>query len=76
MSIYIFVKIHCVKYQIFTQFLALEILWKDTVSLEFRANRPKLYGNCDFQQNFHTGKLGENSVFYAVYFYKNVNFLK
>ena len=29
-------------------------------------NRPKLSGNCAFPQNFHTMKLGEILVFYAV----------
>ena len=28
--------------------------------------RPKLCGNCAFPQNFHTMKLGEITVFYAV----------
>ena len=28
--------------------------------------RPKLCGNCTFPQNFHTMKLGEITVFYAV----------
>ena len=44
----------------------MEILWKGPVSVELRANRPKLYGNCAFLQNFHTMKLGDNSEFYAV----------
>ena len=44
----------------------MEILWKDTVSSQFRAIRPKLCGNCVFPQNFHTMKLGEITVFYAV----------
>ena len=30
------------------------------------ANRPKLCGNCAFAQNFHTRKLGEITVFFAV----------
>ena len=30
------------------------------------ANRPKLWGNCAFPQNFHTRKLGEITVFFAV----------
>ena len=30
------------------------------------ANRPKLCGNCAFPQNFHTRKLGEITVFFAV----------
>ena len=29
-------------------------------------NRPKLCGNCSFPQNFHTTKLGEITVFFAV----------
>ena len=44
----------------------MKILWKDTVSAKFRANRPKLCGNCAFPQNFLTRKLGEITVFYAV----------
>ena len=44
----------------------MEILRKDTFSAQFRAIRPKLCGNCAFPQNFHTRKLGEISVFYAV----------
>ena len=43
----------------------MEILWKGTVSTEFRANRPKLCGNCTFPQNFHTRKLVEITVFFA-----------
>ena len=38
-----------------------EILWKGT------ANRPKLCGSCAFPQNFHTRKLDENTVFFAVF---------
>ena len=34
-----------------TIFPDVEILWKDTVSVEFRAIRPKLCGNCTFPQN-------------------------
>ena len=48
----------------------MEVLWKGTVSAYFRANRPKLCGNCSFPQNFHTRKLGEITVFFVVY---NVN---
>ena len=33
----------------------------------FRENRQKLCGNYDFLQNFHTMKLDEITVFYAVY---------
>ena len=44
----------------------MEILWKDTVTAYFLVNRPKLCGNCAFPQNFHTRKLGEITLFYAV----------
>ena len=55
-----------IKYRNFAKFPGEEILWKGTVSAEFRANHPKLCGNCSFPQNFHTRKFGEISVFYAV----------
>ena len=29
-------------------------------------NLPKLYGNCAFSQNFHSRKLGEITIFFAV----------
>ena len=45
----------------------MEILWKGTVSVEFCRIRLKLCGNCAFPQNFNTRKLGEITVFYAVY---------
>ena len=57
---------HCVKYRNFTNAPGLEYLWKHTVSSEFQALGQKLCGKCVFLQNFHTGKLGENSVFYAM----------
>ena len=44
--------LHCVKYRNFTKFHG--------------ANRPKLCGNYAFPQNFHTQKLGQITVFYAV----------
>ena len=44
----------------------MEILNEGTVSAEFRAIRPNLCGNCAFLQNFHTRKLGEILVFYAM----------
>ena len=44
----------------------MKILRKRTVCAEFRAVHPKLYGNFAFPQNFHTTKLGEISVFYAM----------
>ena len=58
--------VHCVKYRNFTQFRGVEILWKGTVSRQFRVNRPKLSRNCVFPQNFHTRNLGKITVFYAV----------
>ena len=60
------VNIHYVKYRNFTWFPSVEILRKGTISAYFQANRPKLYGNCAFPQNFHTKKLDEITVFYAV----------
>ena len=50
----------------------MEILWKGTVSAYFRANRPKLWGNCAFPENFHTMELGEITVFYVVYLNKDL----
>ena len=44
----------------------METLWKDTVYTGFQAIRPKFCGTCDFPQNFHTRKLDEITVFYAV----------
>ena len=44
----------------------MEILRKGTVAAEFRVIRPKLYGTCAFQQNFHNRKLGEITAFNAV----------
>ena len=32
-----------------------------------KANHPKLCGNCAFEQNFHTKKLGEITLFFVVY---------
>ena len=52
-------KKHRNKCRDFTWFFGVEILWKPTVSAEFR-------GNCTFPQNFHTRKLGEISVLYTV----------
>ena len=43
----------------------MEISWKGTGSAKFRANHPKLYGNCAFPQNFLTTKLGEITVRYC-----------
>ena len=44
----------------------MKILWKGTVSAEFRAIRSKLFRSCAFAQNSHTWKLGEITIFYAV----------
>ena len=38
-------------------------------------NGPKLCGNCAFVQNFHTRKLGEITVFFAVLLSSGVAFL-
>ena len=48
----------------------MEILRKGIVSAQFRANHPKLCGNCVLPQNFNTRKLGEITVFYVVTFRK------
>ena len=56
-----------VKYRNITLFAGAEILWKGTVSVQFRAICPKLCGNCAFPQNFNPRKLGEILVFYVVW---------
>ena len=60
--------IHYVKYQKFIKFPCMEILQKRTVTHSNSKNtiRPKFYGNCALPQNFHTRKLGETTVYYAV----------
>ena len=40
-------------------------MYKGTFSAWFRANRPKLCGNCAYPQNCHTRKSGEITAFYA-----------
>ena len=45
----------------------MEILRKGIISAWFPANRPKLWGNCTFPQNFHTRKSCEITVFFPVY---------
>ena len=45
----------------------METLRKGTVSAYFRVNCQKLCVNCAFSQNFHTRKLGEITVFFAVF---------
>ena len=47
----VFCTISCIKYRYFTYFPGMEILWKPTVSVEFRS------------QNFHTKKVDEIFVF-------------
>ena len=42
------------------------ILWKGTVSAQFRENQSKLCGNCVFPQNLHPRSLGEITVFSTV----------
>ena len=44
----------------------MKILWKGAVSAQFRANRPKLCGNCAFPQNFQIRKLGQIMAFFTV----------
>ena len=44
------------------------------LSVEFRATRLKLCGNCAFPQNFHTRKLSETTVFYSVRIGVTANF--
>ena len=41
---------HCVKYCNFTKFSGVEILWKGTVSAQFRTICPKLCGNVPFHK--------------------------
>ena len=43
----------------------MDILRKETISVEFWANHPKLYRNCVIPQNCHTRKLGKITVFYT-----------
>ena len=47
-------------------FLVWKFCRKAQFSAYFRAIRPKLCGNCAFPQSFHTRKLGEITVFFAV----------
>ena len=58
--------VHCLKYRTFTKFPGVEILWKRTVSAEFPKICPKFCRSSAFPQNFHTRKLGEILVIYAV----------
>ena len=60
--------IHYVKYQKIIKFPCVEILQKRTVIHSNSKNTicPKFCGNCALPQNFHTRKLGETTVYYAV----------
>ena len=49
-------------------------MWKSCGQAQF-PNCPKLCGNCYFPQNFRTTKLGEISVFYAVFTCLPINML-
>ena len=42
------------------------LVWKISGKVQF-PHHPKLCGNCAFPQNFHIRKLGEITVFYAVF---------
>ena len=44
----------------------MDISWKRTASAEFRVIHPNLCRNCSFPLHFHTRKLGEITVSYAV----------
>ena len=45
-----------------------DIIARNTIiSPNFHKIRPKQCRNCAFPQNFHTNKLDETTVFYAVY---------
>ena len=57
---------YCIKYHNFTLRSSVETFWKRTASVKSLANHSKLCRNCAFPQNFHTRKLGEILVFYAV----------
>ena len=60
---------HWAKYSNFTYFSGVEILRNGTFPTDFQVNRPKLFGDWDFLQNFYARKLGEIKVFYAVQHY-------
>ena len=57
---------HCIKYRNFTSFPGVKILWKYTVTAEFRENHSKHCESCTIQQDFHTMKFGENLAFHAL----------
>ena len=58
---------NCEKYRNFILFSGLEILWKITFSAGFWAICPKLCGNCAFPRNFYNMKLGEITIFCAMF---------
>ena len=49
-----------------TKFPSVKMLMKQTISVDFQVNCPKLCGCCEFPRNFHTRKLGEVLVFFAL----------
>ena len=58
--------LHCVNYRII---LANFLVWRFCGETQFPKSIgrcPKLCGNCVFSQTFHSGKLAEITVFYAV----------
>ena len=62
---YIYIYIYIYIYYIYIQISENFIVNFGRIT-EFRENQRKLYGNCAFPQIFHTRKLGEITVFYAV----------
>ena len=63
----VFVMFHRKHYPNLTQFSAVEILWRRTVSVVFQENQPKLCGNCAFPKILHTSKLGEITSIFAMF---------
>ena len=57
---------HWGKYRNITQVPGAQVLSKGTFFAQFWANSPKLCGKCAFPQNFHTRKVGEITLFFAV----------
>ena len=71
-KIYIVCVDHGIVYKNFIYLRGVEIMKKRSVSVEFSAVDSKLCKNCfhKISRNFHTRKLGETSVFHAVYVVK------
>ena len=44
----------------------MEVLWERPVFVEFQTIHSKLHRNCAFPKSFHSRKLGETTLFYAV----------